>query len=113
MKSNLISPLKIAECKPQGHINASNADELKQKLTTLVNSDINGVLVDLHQVESLDSAGLMALVAALSLAQRQEKRFSLCCVSPAIKIIFELTQLDRVFEIFETRSEFDRVCFKN
>ncbi len=113
MMQNLISPLKIAECKPQGHINASNADHLKTQLTALVNSDIKGVLVDLHQVEGLDSAGLMALVAALSLAQRQDKRFSLCCVPPAIKMILELTQLDRVFEIFENRREFEAACSKD
>lgn len=53
------------------------------------------------QVESIDSAGLMALVAALSLSQRLNKRFSLCAISHSVRIILELTQLDRAFEVLE------------
>jgi anti-anti-sigma factor len=65
------------------------------------------MLVDLEQVESLDSAGLMALVYSLKLAQALDIRFSICSVSPSIRIILELTQLDRVFEIFESVAAFE------
>jgi anti-anti-sigma factor len=92
---------------PSGHINASNAVEFQHQLTTAVASEqYSVVLVDMHQVESLDSAGLMALVSALSLAQTLKRRFSLCSVAPSIRIIFELTQLDGAFEIFENRDAF-------
>jgi anti-sigma B factor antagonist len=43
----------------------------------------------------------MALVATLTLAQRMNKPFGLVGISPSVRIIFELTQLDRVFEISE------------
>ena len=93
---------------PCGHLNASNAAGLQQQLVSAVSSQRSStVLVDMGQVESLDSAGLMALVSALTLSQRLDQRFGLCCVSPSIRIIFELTQLDRVFEIFENRSAFE------
>ncbi len=91
---------------PSGHINASNASEFQRQLTSAVASQQNAVLVDMHRVESLDSAGLMGLVSALSLAQNLKRRFSICCVAPSIKIIFELTQLDSAFEIFATRDAF-------
>lgn len=92
---------------PQGHLNAANAPQLQEELTAAVSSPENqALLVNLEQVESLDSAGLMALVSALSLAQRLDKQFSLCSVSPSIKIIFELTQLDRVFEILDKPTAF-------
>ena len=91
---------------PSGHINASNASEFQRQLTNAVASKQNVVLVDMHRVESLDSAGLIGLVSALSLAQNLKRRFSLCCIAPSIKIIFELTQLDAAFEIFATRDAF-------
>jgi anti-sigma B factor antagonist len=91
---------------PSGHINASNASEFQRQLTNAVASQQNAVLVDMHRVESLDSAGLMGLVSALSLAQNLKRRFSICCVAPSIQIIFELTQLDSAFEIFATREAF-------
>ena len=65
------------------------------------------VLVDLAQVESLDSAGLMALVSGLQLAQHLDRRFGICSVSPSIRIVFELTQLDQVFELFESTAAFE------
>lgn len=91
---------------PSGHVNASNAAEFRRQLATAMASGQHPVLVDMHRVESLDSAGLMALVSALSLAQSLKRRFSLCCVAPSIQIIFELTQLDAAFEIFESREAY-------
>lgn len=94
--------------RPQGHINAANAPEFERQLTASIAANRpTVVLVDMEQVESLDSAGLMVLVSALSQAQRQNYQFSLCSLSPSIRIIFELTQLDRVFEIFETKTAFE------
>jgi anti-sigma B factor antagonist len=93
---------------PSGHINANNAAILKQHLTDTVSSkEYSSLLVDMSRVESLDSHGLMALVSTLTLAQRMNKRFSLFGVSPSVRIIFELTQLDRVFEIVEHQPELE------
>lgn len=101
MQAVLESP-KIALIRPQSCLNAANALEFERDLTAaLTQNDISILVVDLAAVESLDSVGLMALVSALKLAQTLGRRFSLCGVSPAIKIIFELTQLNEVFEIIE------------
>ncbi|WP_193197858.1 STAS domain-containing protein [Nostoc sp. MG11] len=97
---------KIAVIRPQGCLNAANALEFERDLTTALAQDNMSILVvDLAAVESLDSAGLMALVSALKLAGSLGKSFRLCSVSPAIKIIFEMTQLDRVFEIWKSEAE--------
>ena len=100
--STTIAYPEITVICPHGAINASNARDFQQEMVKAVlQNKGSSVLVNLEQVESLDSAGLMALVSSLKLAQSLGSRFSLCGVSPAIRIIFELTQLDRVFEIFE------------
>lgn len=84
--------------RPSGHINASTAIAFKLQLSELLASEqYTALLLDMSAVESLDSAGLMALVAALNQAQQSGKRFGLCQVPPSIQIIFELTQLDQAF----------------
>lgn len=99
----IIAYPKITVIRPQGGLNTSNVIEFQEQMTTAVaQKGQTIVLVDMEQVESLDSDGLMALVYGLRLAQTLEQRFSLCSVSPSIRIILELTQLDRVFEIFES-----------
>ena len=97
---------KMTVIRPSGSFNASNAAEFQRNLTKVVKAGYSSVLVDLALVESIDSAGLMALIQSLRLAQSLGKRFSICSVSPSIQIIFELTQLDRVFEIFDSQATF-------
>lgn len=101
MQSVLTRP-QGAVIRPQGPVNAANASEFRDQLTQAVlAADCDTLVVDMSQVESLDSAGLMTLVATLTLAQKANKRFSLCALSAPLRIIFELTQLDRAFEILE------------
>ena len=102
---NVVIHSQMTVIYPCGSLNAANATDFQQELTASVSSDrCSALLVDMSAVESLDSAGLVALVSALSLSQRLGKRLVLCGVSPSSRIIFELTQLDRVFEIFDDRS---------
>ena len=106
MKTDLVQS-KVTVVQPQGHLNASNAADFQDRLTNAVFSPENSILlVDMEKVESLDSAGLMALVSALRLSRDLNQRFGLCGILPSIKIMFELTQLDRAFEIFENRAAF-------
>ncbi|HCF28467.1 MAG TPA: anti-anti-sigma factor [Cyanobacteria bacterium UBA11049] len=98
---------EITVIRPSGSFNASNAAEFQSDIVKVVTATKHSsVLVDLEQVEFMDSAALMALVRGLRLAQSLGKSFSLCSVSPSIQIIFELTQLDRVFEIFDSEATF-------
>ena len=101
MYASITNHKLVTVIRPRGEINASNAAAFQDQLTDTVASTSNSrVLVDMDQVESLDSSGLMALISGLSLAVRLGCEFSLCSVSPSIRIIFEISQLDRVFEIY-------------
>jgi anti-anti-sigma factor len=90
-----------------GQLNAASATELQNQLKHKVaSSPAQHVIVDMAQVESLDSSGLMVLIGTLSLAQRLGRELILCSISPSVQIIFELTQLDKVFPIFENQAAF-------
>ncbi|NEQ32899.1 MAG: STAS domain-containing protein [Leptolyngbya sp. SIO4C5] len=88
---------------PSGVLNAANAAVVQAQLVKALGVSTTGLVVDLSCVDFLDSAGLAALVVALRTARRSGKRLSLCAVPPSIKIVFELTQLDRAFEMLEAR----------
>lgn len=83
---------------PTGALNAANADAVQQELLAALSAEqCGGVVVDLSQVESMDSAGLIALAASLRAAQSAGKFLQLRQVPPSIRIVFELTQLDSAF----------------
>ncbi|WP_242024258.1 STAS domain-containing protein [Trichocoleus sp. FACHB-591] len=91
-----------------GHLNGVNATDLQNQLKHKVASTpAQDILVDMAQVDSLDSSGLMVLVGALSFAQRLGRQLVLCSISPSVRIIFELTQLDKVFPIFDNQAAFE------
>ena len=99
----IIADPKITVVRPQGTLNASNAVDFQRQIITAVAQEKQNVfVVDMEHVESLDSAGLMALVSGLRLAQALDQRFSLCSVCGSILMVLELTQLDQVFEVFES-----------
>ncbi|MFP4101926.1 STAS domain-containing protein [Coleofasciculus sp.] len=103
--ATLNSQLSIV--RPTGQVNASNGLEFDHQLKSAILSDrYSTVLVDMQQVESLDSSGLRVLVSALRLAQQRNQRFSLCSVGDSVRMIFELTQLDQAMEIFESYDAF-------
>lgn len=99
---------KFFTVEPTGSVNAGNVIELQQQLTNAVNAEeCSALLVDMKQVDFLDSAGLMALVTTFRLAHSLNRRFSFCSIPPSVRMLFELTQLDKVFEIFDNRAEFE------
>lgn len=105
---NVLTRPQTMVIRPQGSLNSNNAVDFQRQITTAVLSrDNTALLVDLGQVDTLDCAGLLALVSGMSLAQRLNQRFGLCSVPPAARIVLELTQLDRVFEVFESHDAFE------
>ncbi|MFN6526536.1 STAS domain-containing protein [Nostoc sp. ChiSLP03a] len=97
---------KIAVIRPQGCLNAANALEFERDMATaLAQNGISTLVVDLAAVESLDSAGLMALLSTHKLALTLGRSCQLSAVGPQIRMIFELTQLDRVFEILDAETK--------
>ncbi len=99
---------KIVTIEPKGQIDAANASDFHQQLTDALKSQASSLLlVDMNQVEFIDSAGLMVLVRAFRQASTLGRPLSFCSISAPVRIILELTQLDRVFEIFENRCAFE------
>ncbi|HEY9770720.1 MAG TPA: STAS domain-containing protein [Coleofasciculaceae cyanobacterium] len=92
---------------PEGFLSAANASEFLERLTAEVKSSVNSaLLVNMEAVEFMDSAGLMALIKAFRLAESLGRRFGICSLAPSVRIMFELTQLDKAFEIFDTQDAF-------
>lgn len=87
---------------PSGVLNAESAAKFEQELIMAMRANCEGeLIVDMGKVESLDNAGLVSFMSALNAARAKSKRLSICSAPPSIRIVFELTQLDRVFTIVE------------
>ena len=98
---------EFATFQPQGYVSAANSQEFLQQLTSAVQSSGDSpLLIDMKEVEFMDSAGLMALIEGFRLAKDLKRDLSICSVAPPVRILFELTQLDNVFNIFDSQDSF-------
>lgn len=86
---------------PQGCLDLQNIKALEKQLVTLAINAQTLLIIDLEQVEFMDSPGLIALAKALKTARNDGCRLVLCNLQPPVKLVFELTQLDSLFEIFD------------
>ncbi len=98
--TTLDSPITIV-C-PSGILNAESAASFEQQLTSAMQCNCGEELViDMSNVESLDNAGLVSFMSALNNAKQTSTRLRICSAPPSVRIVFELTQLDRVFTMVD------------
>ncbi|MBD0267833.1 MAG: STAS domain-containing protein [Cyanobacteria bacterium Co-bin8] len=90
---------------PTGRLDITTAWQFRLKLQECISRISPHVVVNLSQVNFIDSSGLTSLVAGMRDADKVKGSFRICNVHPDAKLVFEVTMMDSVFEIFETESE--------
>lgn len=90
---------------PSGRLDITTAWQFRLKLQECISKLSPHVVVNLSQVSFIDSSGLTSLVAGMRDADKVKGTFRICNVHPEAKLVFEVTMMDSVFEIFETEEE--------
>ncbi len=101
-----MSPV-VEVVQPSGILDGTKAGHFRQEISNLVESGVDIVLIDFQDVTFMDSSGLGALVLALKTVRAAGGKLFICSVNEQIKMLFELTSMDRVFEIFPSREDFE------
>ncbi|MGB2926032.1 MAG: STAS domain-containing protein [Limnothrix sp.] len=66
------------------------------------------VLVDFSSVTFMDSSGLGALVLARKEVRNAGSQLYLCSLNHQLEMLFELTSMDQIFDIFSDQEDFRR-----
>lgn len=86
------------------HLDASNAEELKREVAPLLEENPRQVF-DMSRLQFVDSAGLGALLSCLRRASSAGGDLKLFGMSRAVRAVFEIARMHRIFEIYDTREE--------
>lgn len=89
----------------EGEVDVYTAPQLKQQMIGLLEAGSNEMVVDLSKVEYLDSTALGVLIGGLKRVRERDGNLPLICPSPRIRRVFEITGLDKIFDIFNSESE--------
>jgi anti-sigma B factor antagonist len=88
-----------------GEVDLYTAPEFKQQLLDVIAKGSKDVVVDFSDTTFIDSTTLGVLVGGVKRLRAQDGQLSLVCSDRNITKIFEITGLDRVFQIYSTRDE--------
>jgi anti-sigma B factor antagonist len=89
----------------KGEVDVYTAPQLKQQMITLLEAGAKQMLIDLTNVEYFDSTALGVLIGGLKRIRERDGSLSLLCPNPRIRRVFEITGLDKIFEIYGTMDE--------
>ncbi|MDJ1169738.1 STAS domain-containing protein [Roseofilum sp. BLCC_M154] len=98
----------IKQIQPSGILDSTKAGQFRDEVSALVQSGADTILIDLKDVTFIDSSGLGALVAALKTVRSAGGKLLICSINEQVRMLFELTSMDRVFEVLSSREEFER-----
>lgn len=86
--------------KIEGEVDVYTSIDLKKEMTKLVESDQKRIIIDLENVNYMDSSGLGVLVALLKELKKVGGELKLICLPVSVKKIFDLTRLTKFFNIY-------------
>lgn len=84
---------------PRGDIDLARSPVLRQSLQQAQASRPKRLVIDLAQVDYMDSSGVATLVEALQAAQANATAMILCNLQNRVQSIFEIARLDTIFTI--------------
>ncbi len=105
------SEIKVVQ--PAGILDGTKAAQFRQEISELVQQNAKIIVVDFKNVTFMDSSGLGALVLSLKTIRAAGAQLFLCSINDQIQMLFELTSMDRVFEVFSNREELEQKILKS
>ncbi len=97
VREGAVVRLSLAGCDA---IDSVNAPCVKAEALRLI-GEARDVVVDLSGVAFLDSAGVGVLVGLFKNSRLRGGRARFCGLTPGVRSVLELIQLDKIFEIYD------------
>ncbi|MHB8780776.1 MAG: STAS domain-containing protein [Candidatus Geothermincolia bacterium] len=103
IKEEKVGPYRILQLK--GEVDVYTAPKLREAIIMQVEEGERDIVVDLEDVDFLDSTGLGVLVGGLKRVKPFSGSLGLICTQEKILRIFRITGLTKVFPIFSSKDQ--------
>lgn len=107
-----MSPV-VKVLQPSGILDGNKGNQLRREIGDVVETGADIVLIDLENITFMDSSGLGTLVSALKTVRNGGGEMFVCSVNEQVKMLFELTRMDRVLKPFANREAFNKEKLSN
>lgn len=106
LKSRSLDNVAILEL--SGRFDAYEAPAVRDWLKKVEGAASTNVVVNLAGVNFIDSTGMSTLIQGMKHCREQGGNLHLCGLQKPVRIIFELTRLDKAFQLFADEEEASR-----
>jgi len=107
--SNIIREIRQVEdavvVSAEGEITIRESPELHKSLVEVCQHNPRKLIVDLSQVQHIDSSGVGTLVEVFRRVKHGNGKMCLVGMTDMVRGVFEITRLDQFFSVFDTEEE--------
>ena len=89
----------------KGNFDIAASQHFDEKLTSLINSGANRILLDFSEVSFVASTGLRMILKTAQRLKDENGQFRICGVNDTVMEVFKMTGFDTILAIFNTREE--------
>jgi anti-anti-sigma factor len=89
----------------KGQVDIADAEALEDALQKAIITSVGAFVIDLSELEFIDSSGLHVLHRARDLLGREDRQLAIVCPYGPVRRVFELTGTSELFAMFATREE--------
>lgn len=97
---------------PTGVLVGSTAQTLMQAVQNALEEKIATIALDLSQVNFIDSSGLGTLVSLHTKVRLAGGKFYLVNPQAQARSLLDISDMDRIFEVYDSRSDFEKLVVK-
>ncbi len=90
---------------PEGRLDLHISSQIEEELAKLVDEGNHHIILNLRDVEYMSSSGFRACIATLRKLNTHNGSFKICCVQPDVSRIFEVIELNSLFDVYKTEEE--------
>jgi len=89
----------------KGEVDIADADALEDALQKAIIRSVGAFVIDLSELEFIDSSGLHVLHRARDLLGREDRQLAIVCPYGPVRRVFELSGSSELFALFASRDE--------
>ena len=83
-----------------GELDLSNVPDARRAIRALIDDGYVNLLINLTNLEFIDSSGLGMLVGGLARVREKQGEIKIVCANRRILRVFEMTRLTQLFEVY-------------
>ena len=90
---------------PLGRLDVASSSQVEEMLLKLIDDGNLNLVLNLKNVEYMSSSGFRVCIAVLRRLKASGGSLKICCVRPNVSRVFDLIELDSLFDVYAKEEE--------